>query len=476
MSERDKIAKGNKSNLGNVITGAILFDDGTILSDEEYEKEKKNKLKEAKDFGDTMTDRIAESQRILGGVKGLIDPPYKMETLMKLQLSNTFHNKCIQRKAIDVCGKGYHFELIDGMSEDKKQLEDLKRFTQDAPEEGRTFSQITNNFVVDRLSCGNGALEIGRDRSYLPALMAHIPFYTLKVHSDNKRWAHEVDNDIVWFNRFGVKDFINKKTGETTTRNYNTNAHELLLLQNYTSMSTYYGIPEIISSISAILANKYEREYNLQFFENNAVPRYAVIITGGVLDQQLKGQIRDFFSREIKKNNHSTLVLEIPNIDSIGGTAIKVDFKELDTAVKEGHFRLFRKDLRDEILLANGVPPEKLGISESGSLGGNLAEELLDNYNSGEIEPIQTDVEDLLYMVTKEFAPNYKIRYNDMDIQDKERQAKILAEYVQKQIISINEARNDIGYPDLGPAGDKIYIFATTGPIEVATTKQMKLF
>ena len=42
-----------------------------------------------------------------------------MDTLMKLPLMNTWHNKCILTKATDIVGKGYRFELIEGMTEDE---------------------------------------------------------------------------------------------------------------------------------------------------------------------------------------------------------------------------------------------------------------------------------------------------------------------------------------------------------------------
>jgi len=84
----------------------------------------------------------------------------------------------------------------------------------------------------------------------VPVLIAHIPFYTLQVYTDGIRWCHIVGDDVVWFKRFSVKQNYNKKTGEKMDSfDRDVSAHELLLLQNYTSLSNYYGIPEIIPAI-----------------------------------------------------------------------------------------------------------------------------------------------------------------------------------------------------------------------------------
>ena len=41
MSKRDEIIKGEKSLATNIVTGGILFDDGSIKSFDEIEKSKK---------------------------------------------------------------------------------------------------------------------------------------------------------------------------------------------------------------------------------------------------------------------------------------------------------------------------------------------------------------------------------------------------------------------------------------------------
>ncbi|GAH06253.1 unnamed protein product, partial [marine sediment metagenome] len=51
------------------------------------------------------------------------------------------------------------------------------------------------------------------------------------------------------------------------------------------------------------------------FFQNNAIPRYVIIIKGGRLDTALKQKIKDYFTREIKKSAHSTLFMELPSTD-----------------------------------------------------------------------------------------------------------------------------------------------------------------
>jgi len=75
----------------------------------------------------------------------------------------------------------------------------------------------------------------------------------------------------------------------------------------------------------------------------------------------------------------------------------------------------------------------------------------------------------MLYLVTKEFAPNYMLRWNDLDIKNEERLAKINTEYVKGSIISLNEAREAIDKTNVGPQGDKLFIFTNMGAIEIAS-------
>ena len=68
----------------------------------------------------------------------------------------------------------------------------------------------------------------------------------------------------------------------------------------------------------------------------------------------------------------------------------------MSTDVKEASFRLFRKDNRDEVMIAHGVPGYRIGIIETGSLGGSTARESTEIYKRSVIDPRQVIIEETI--------------------------------------------------------------------------------
>ena len=128
MSKRN--GKQEDDYKGPIITGGILYEDGSIETFEEIEekKEERKKVSGKKDFGDIQTDKLKETAQRFSNIEGLVSPPYEMLNLTRLPLINTFHNKCINIKATDVVGKGYKIELIEGMAKNDVQENMLKDF------------------------------------------------------------------------------------------------------------------------------------------------------------------------------------------------------------------------------------------------------------------------------------------------------------------------------------------------------------
>ena len=53
-------------------------------------------------------------------------------------------------------------------------------------------------------------------------------------------------------------------------------------------------------ALKAMVGNDKVAQYNINFFENEAVPRFAVIVQGGKLDDQTKETIRSHFNKKLK--------------------------------------------------------------------------------------------------------------------------------------------------------------------------------
>ena len=95
--------------------------------------------------------------------------------------------------------------------------------------------------------------------------------------------------------------------------------NELIHFKIYSPNNSYYGIPAAVSAATAIVGDKFAKEYNIDYFENKAIPRYAIILKGAKLSARSKQELINYFRNEVKGRNHGTLVIPIPS--SIGSDA-----------------------------------------------------------------------------------------------------------------------------------------------------------
>lgn len=189
------------------------------------------------------------------------------------------------------------------------------------------------------------------------------------------------------------------------------------------------------------------RDYNIAFFDNWGVPAYAVFITGnfdpGELDEQGKSEfersIEEHFN-ELSKSPHSTLIMSVPTTEGQG--EVNIEFKPLSTEVKEASFRLFRQDNRDEILAAHGVPPYRMGIAETGSLGGSTAQESTEIYKRSVIEPRQEMLESMInkYILWEGFeAFDWEFKFAEIDTQDEKHDMDMATELFRNAAMTPNQ-------------------------------------
>jgi PBSX family phage portal protein len=348
------------------------------------------------------------------GALGIVQPLYNPEALAHVLELNTYHYRACKTKARDTAGLGWILRP-DPKVGDAKPSEDQREKIQATIDDLSTSLTATlDQALTDYESIGWAAIEVIRDehRHDGPVVdLVHMPAHTIRCHRDGKRLLQIRGSRRRWFVRAGAVDDdgeridVNHRTGEITaggTLGEDDRASEVLYWVNYTSRSDFYGLPDIIPALGAIHGDISRRNYNISFFDNFGVPAYAVYVTGdfdpGDPDEdgktELQKSIEQHFTK-LAKNPHSIMTLVIPTTGALD-SKVEVKFEKLAVETREASFRLYRVDNRDEVLTAHGVPGYRVGVNETGSLGGSTAKESTEIYKRSVIDPRQQTVEDVI--------------------------------------------------------------------------------
>lgn len=356
---------------------------------------------------------------------------------------NTYHARAVRAKAKDITGRPWR---IAGEGPEAKRAE-VERFFRRAFGK-RSFAQAMSCVWTDYEALGNGYLEIIPDRAGRPAELAHVPAPEVWARLDGLgyvqhkqgRYAHFRDYlvDEERFAGLPASDPLHAKWPGTFVVHFN----------RYSPWSPFYGIPAVMPAWNAIALWTLIAEFHLQFFNNNAIPDYAVIIEGETAEDAVE-TIREYFQTHLKGQAHKTLVLETP-----GGAKIRFEKLTSDTA-REASFRLLRQDCRDEVLHAHGVPPQKVGIVEAGKLGGNLASEQIQEYKHSIVTPGQEMVVSALNeIIARGFGvADLWFEFEAWDLADREADSRIDSAYLDRGVLTPNEVRRE-RFPELDPLPD----------------------
>jgi len=377
------------------------------------------------------------------GTAGVVQPLYNLEALARILEVNTWHDRCVKVKAHDVAGSGWGLTPIAG-DEDEANEESKKKldtfFNQLEPSIDVTLTRSLQDFEA----VGIGALELVQDFSTgEPLDLQHVVSYTIRVHKDRNKFCQVLGLKKIWFKRFGYEKDIDYRDGtehELGSLPENRRANVLLTFNNYSPRSDAYGSPDILPALGAVEGLLSLRDYNLKFFDNYGIPSYAIYITG---DYNLGVKVDDAGKEEgdegydsttgeypiirivkehlqtIQSNPHAPLILAVPSQTPEG--TVEVKFEPLNVQVKDASFTIYKKNSRDEILVAHGVPGYRVGITETGALGGSTAKEATDIYKISVVKPRKAMIEALVnkYIVREGFEiTDWKWFLEDFDPKD----------------------------------------------------------
>lgn len=352
----------------------------------------------------------------------VLEPRYNPYDLVQLLDLYTYHAACVDAVAVDSTGISYTLKPVEDVEPIDAEKE---RFITVLENCKPSINNNLQKMVFDRRAIGYGALELIRETTSdsLPCKLKHIPAQTLRRHADTKRVVHTTPaGKRVWYVIYGKNydDQGNKVDVHADTgafHPYNSlapheRANELLWTMEYAPGTDYYGRPPIISALGSIKGDIGAVKYNNSFFDNYGMPKFAITVTGDFADydvdpddpeydvtQTLKYRISQQI-KEVIRNPHSAICITIPSEGEEGNVDLKIT--PLSVQTEEGHFRMYRKDTRDEVIHCHGVDPSRLGIYDAGRLNGGNSDNTMASYKYGKIAPIKSEIEDLVNLIGEE--------------------------------------------------------------------------
>jgi len=385
------------------------------------------------------------------GLFDVITPPWNVYELANYYDTSFANHAAIDAKVENIVGLGYDFEVsprtmlkleasTDSAATDRarKRIERAKIEMRDWLESLNDDDSLTSTMekvYTDVQAIGNGYLEIGRTTRGEIGYVGHIPATTIRVRRLKDGYIQIIGNKTVYFRNFGASN-QNMVTDDPRP-------NEIIHFKQYSPLNTFYGVPDIMSAISSLIGDQLASQYNIDYFSNKAVPRYVVTLKGAKLSADAEDKMFRFLQTGLKGQSHRTLYIPLPPDSDTN----KVEFKmePIEAGIQEGSFKEYRKQNRDDILVAHQVPLSKLGGSDSSAIAAALAQDR--TFKEQVARPAQAQLEKMINKVIKEKTDILEFKFNELTLTDEITQSQILERYVKNQVMTPNEARSILGMP-----------------------------
>ena len=385
-----------------------------------------------------------------------VEPPYNMDYLARVYEVSSPHHAAVDAKVSNIVGLGYDLVETDETKEKIEEVEDtdferlnflrrkiaraktrLKRDIDDLNED-ESFTETMKKVLTDYDATGNGYIEIGRKVDGSIGYLGHIPSANMRVRRNRDGFIQIVNNKIVFFRNYGDDSTNDQLCKDPRPK-------EVILFKIYTPSSKYYGFPYIIPALQALAGDEFASKFNLDYFENKAVPRYIIVVKGAKLSNESQKKLLEFFQTGLKGKNHRSLYIPLPADD--GNTKVEFKMEPVEAGVQDSSFRNYRIENRDEILMAHRVPVTKVSMGSGVSLA--AARDADKNFREQVTKPTQDYFEKKINKIVREFTDMFHLKFNELSLTDEDTQSKIDERYLRMQVVVPNEIRARKGLPAL---------------------------
>lgn len=231
---------------------------------------------------------------------------------------------------------------------------------------------------------------------------------------------------------------------------------EMIHIKYYNPLDPRIGLGKIEACEVLYNTEFASADYNFRFFKQGA--RLAgVLETDKILAEpeikRLRAELDKLYGG--RKNAHRLGILQ-------GG----LKYNATGLSQKDMDFVVQRRFSRDEICAMFFVPPPKLGIMDNANY---KAEEADRTFWSECMKPKLLRIQSRLTEdLVKAYNPKWRIEFEEVVKKDEDKESQILDRYLNRGVLTINEAREKLGYEAV-PWGDTAYLPLGIAPIDAGS-------
>jgi PBSX family phage portal protein len=413
--------------------------------------------------GEASSKALTEDNEITGyDAFGVVQPPHDLAALAAIYEVSGPHYSAVNAKVSNIAGLGYNLvetrktkRSLEALSANDKAVKKSRKNLSEHKDEVEdwldglndedSINEILENVWRDYEVTGNGYIEVGRKRDGEIGYVGHIPSHTIRVRRQRDGFVQISADKTQFFRNFGE-----------TARNpigTDTNPNELIHIKRYSPAGgNYYGVPDIIAAQQAVAGNEFSAQFNLDYFENKAVPRHVITLKGANLGVNAQAELLSFFETGLKGQNHRSLFIPLPADDGIN--KVEFNIEPVEAGTQDASFGKYRDSNRDEILMAHRVPITKVSTASGVSLAN--AKDADKTFKEQVCQPQQSILEKKFNRIVKEFTDAYEFKLNEMTLTDANTQSQIDERRVKNGIDTANEIRIRDGKPGLDGGDERV--------------------
>lgn len=376
-------------------------------------------------------------------------PPYNMAYLTQLYEISPIHAAAVDARVDNVVGLGWYFDYTEKTKRDREAVaadeEERIKFDRVLAKEkarlttmledmagGDEIEEVLNAVVKDAYTTGNGYFEIGRTVEGKIAYLGHIPARDVRVRRRKDGYVQYVDGNPIFFRNFGD---LTKSDPFKQDRNPN----ELIHYKVYSPTNQYYGVPEVVSVVDAVAGIQYATKYNLEYFENKAVPRYIIKLKNVKINTEQQSKLMKFFETTTKSVSHRSLMVPI-----VGNKESDISFEAVETGKQEASFGEYIEMNMMLILARHRIAKGYLGISDGAGLSASRDSDKI--FKDSVTGPQQRILEKKLTRPIKELSDRFVFKLAEYSLTDEKTQSEIDERYLRMGVFLPDEVRSQLGY------------------------------